>query len=448
LLLLLLAVAVLRRHPAGGEAARPDGGTARGEVTVARPNARPRRQRAPEPGGPAVEVTPDRTFPETWVVKPQPIEGLKGWSIETNDVGQAYPVAFDFTKDEQLLIRYFTSPTNNPFWKQFDPKTGGLTEAPFNGSYDALTGDARMCARCGTGGVQLWDQGGPRERVTLRSPGTSYAAAFSPDGKMIVTVAVPPSGSNPMEVWFWDAQEGSNLAVCPISVYPGTLAWSPDSRALAGITSNGGIAIALFHAPWSTCDKTISRPAGVNALSWSPDGKYLATVEGGQQVHVIDVAGDRPVTDIPAPKKVRPYVVPAWSPPDGKELAFATEDRKVVVWDLGEKKVTYTFTGHTRPINAVAYLGDGKTLISGSNGGVRFWDLEKNAFRGTLLNLPGQGWLAISPEGYYRCSPGGEAHFVFKVREESNRLREFSPDDFHKLYGWENHPERVQLTGE
>ena len=71
-----------------------------------------------------------------------------------------------------------------------------------------------------------------------------------------------------------------------------------------------------------------------------------------------------------------PALVPAWSP-DGRELAIATADKKVIVWDRKEKRVTYRLLGHVRPLKAVAYLGDGRTLISADAGGVRFWDLLK-----------------------------------------------------------------------
>jgi hypothetical protein len=448
LLLLVLLVVLLAfsgRRPAATEGPGTDGDAGRGEGAVARPRAQARKRAPLEAVVPAVEVTPDRTFPETWVTKPQPIEGLKSWCIETNDVGQYFPAGFDFTTDEQLLIRYRQYPNNGSApWMRFDPKVGGLAQAPFDGSYDALTGDARMCARCVSGGVQLWEQGAPTQSNTLRSPGPRYAAAFSPNGKSLVTLNMPGDGSSSNDLRFWDAHEGSKLGICPLSDYvsAGIMGWSPNSSTLAG---GAGNAIILLRAPWDKEAGRIVRPSAVKALSWSPDGKYLATLETGDQVHVLDVAAGKAVVDVAEPKNV--VTLPAWSP-DGKELAFGTGDRKVVVWNLEEKKVTYTFTGHTRPLNAVAYLGDGKTLISGSGGSVRFWDLEKNAFRGTLLNLAGQGWLAISPEGNYRCSPGGESRFVFKVREDNNRVREFAPEVFHNVYGWQNHPERVRLTGE
>jgi WD40 repeat protein len=302
------------------------------------------------------------------------------------------------------------------------------------------------------GGVQLWEEGGAKQLVTFRpsAPSPDYRAAFSPDGKMVVMLHGNIQGTSAFgESSFWDAREGSKLGECRHSdtlVRGDILAWSPDGKTLAvSLLSPNGV--ALFRAPWKRMDKTIARPSWVGALAWSPDSKNLATVENDKVVRVLDVESEKVVAEIKEPKTANPGLVPAWSL-DGKELAFGTDDMKVVVWNRGNQKVTYTFEGHTRSITAVAFLGDNKTLVSASGGSVRFWDLEKPRLRGTLLNLSGSGWLAIGPDGNHRCSPGAENRFVYKVREDTNRVRELSPEEFRSIYGWKNRPEQVQLVPE
>src|SRR5262249_44397184 len=120
--------------------------------------------------------------------------------------------------------------------------------------------------------------------------------------------------------------------------------------------------------------------------------------------------------------------------------------RQVLVWDRETKRVIRHFRGHKRDITAVAFLGDGRTLVSGSRGSVRFWDLKTGRLRGTLLRL-GQEGLAIRPEGHYRGSANAEGRFVFTFLEKG-KLSELPYEKFHKQYGWTNRPERVKLTGD
>jgi serine/threonine protein kinase len=447
LLVLLILLAVRLAGPgrnsggAGGEGERDKGGK-KEEDFVARGKARQRVRKDPGENDTPVEPVLDQAFPETWVTRPAAISGLKGWCIETNDAARYPPTAFAFTDDERLLISY-----TNLGWLQFEPEDCELRPAPFNGYYTALTGDTKTCARAVTGGVELWDEGYPKPRVTLRCPGDTLGmSSFSPGGKLIVTPA-NANGGYTRDLWFWDVRTGTKVAEVSAdsAIRPWTFAWSADGKALAATLFNEN-AVVVFRSPWKKQEKKIVRPTGVRGLSWSPDGAFLATVEGDNRLHILGVDSGDAVTDVKDVTVAPTLGAPAWSP-DGKEVAFATPERRVAIWDRDTAKITYSFAGHTRPVSSVAYLADGKTLISASPGSVRFWDLEHNQLRGSLLHLA-NGQLAISPEGYYRCTPGAEGRFVFKFREDNGTLRELPPDDFRKLFGWKNHPEKVKLTAD
>jgi len=47
-------------------------------------------------------------------------------------------------------------------------------------------------------------------------------------------------------------------------------------------------------------------------------------------------------------------------------IASGSEDNTLRLWDLTSGKLLGIFTGHTLPINAVAFTPDGKTLVSAS----------------------------------------------------------------------------------
>src|SRR5438874_2041157 len=67
----------------------------------------------------------------------------------------------------------------------------------------------------------------------------------------------------------------------------------------------------------------------------------------------------------------------SWSP-DGKRLASASEDKTVKVWDAENGKEVLTLKGHDDDVLSVTWSPDGKRLASASlDKTVKVWDVEK-----------------------------------------------------------------------
>lgn len=63
--------------------------------------------------------------------------------------------------------------------------------------------------------------------------------------------------------------------------------------------------------------------------------------------------------------------------PDGRRLAVASSDKKVVVFDLDTGDRVATLTGHTSAATALSFLGDSRRLLSaGPDGTLRLWDVD------------------------------------------------------------------------
>jgi WD40 repeat protein len=61
--------------------------------------------------------------------------------------------------------------------------------------------------------------------------------------------------------------------------------------------------------------------------------------------------------------------------PDGKQLASASDNSTVRLWDPATGTALQTLEGHSSSVNAVAFSPNGKQLVSASDDRtVRLWD--------------------------------------------------------------------------
>ena len=80
----------------------------------------------------------------------------------------------------------------------------------------------------------------------------------------------------------------------------------------------------------------------------------------------------------------RPVIAVAFSP-DGKTLASGSWDETIRLWDTATGTHQQTLEGHSDSVIAVAFSPDGKTLVSGSwDETIRLWDTATSTHQQTL----------------------------------------------------------------
>ncbi len=107
------------------------------------------------------------------------------------------------------------------------------------------------------------------------------------------------------------------------------------------------------------------------SVTWSPDGKRLATAGTEGTVKIWDAVNGRPLQVLNGHTGEVKSVV--WSP-DGRRLASGGQDQTVRIWEL-ETGGVLTCHGHRKTVSCLAWSSDAKQLVSGSHDQtVKFWN--------------------------------------------------------------------------
>lgn len=102
----------------------------------------------------------------------------------------------------------------------------------------------------------------------------------------------------------------------------------------------------------------------IHAVSWSPDGKHLASGSQDQSVRVWDSSSGSCIFELLGHSGE--VLCVCWSP-DSNQLASGSVDRTVCVWDAANGARLRVFAGHNDFVWSVRWSADGTRLASGSS---------------------------------------------------------------------------------
>ncbi len=144
--------------------------------------------------------------------------------------------------------------------------------------------------------------------------------------------------------------------------------------------------------------KKTAHKAQINAIRFSPDGKYYASGSSDKTVKIWQQSNQRLIHTL---KKHSRGVRDIAFARKRKIIASAADDKKIIIWDYTTGKQKQIMTGHDFIISSIHFSVDGSALVSASRDKtIRLWNVKKGRFIRTLSGENEQiTSSAITPTG-------------------------------------------------
>jgi eukaryotic-like serine/threonine-protein kinase len=248
--------------------------------------------------------------------------------------------------------------------------------------------------------------------------GAAITAAYSPDGKLIVT-------GNEAGAFLWDATTGRQIRRFPGPIeIVHEVAFSPDGTQIVAASgqevSEGEWAyVRLWNVATGGPIWEKGPPQAVSQVAFSPNGQmilgrslrdegsfvFLWSAGTGQLLHTL--TGQYEILDA------------AFSP-DSSLVVTGCGDRRARIWDAATGQELRVLQGHSHPVDTVVFSPDGTKVLTGSGGDstARLWDASSGALLQTLWNdywgelCPDSMPVLLTPDGTKVLTAGLHSEFV------------------------------------
>ncbi|WP_437307304.1 nSTAND1 domain-containing NTPase [Sorangium sp. So ce388] len=227
----------------------------------------------------------------------------------------------------------------------------------------------RIVTACSDATVQVWNADGTGEPIVLRGhQDLVSSAAFSPDSKRIATA----SYDRTVRVWNADGT-GEPVVLRGHREVITSVAFSPDGKRI--ITASGDKTARVWNADGTGQPLIVGRHEEVlYSAAFSPDGKRIVTASGDETARVWNADGTGEPIVLRGHKAI---VSSAAFSPDGERIVTASYDKTARVWNADGTGEPIVLRGHEEALYSAAFSPDGKRIVTASwDRTARVWNAD------------------------------------------------------------------------
>jgi WD40 repeat protein len=286
---------------------------------------------------------------------------------------------------------------------------GSVSSIAWNPQGNLMIGTIQFGASGDNDIARIWDVETADVVYTLEPRGLPLrirSVSWSPDGNLIAL------GVSESRITVWDAHTGQFISELEGETQGSihSIAWSPDSQRIASSTgSDGTIRV------WDVANREVIQVLNENgtlSLAWRSNTDQLISIDTFGHVHNWDIVRGQatPIFELRGDESVL-----SWSP-NGRHLASVTSDQIVEIWDVTTGEVVVSQLDHTLPVGHVAWNPAGDLLAAADleSYAIRIWNARTAELQANLE--PSFQWivgsLVWSPDGRLLASSYPSWEFI------------------------------------